>query len=135
METGGGILARLGEKTLGWILLAVIVLLAGGVVMMDPQTRSAILAGIWHTLVWIVITAALPWSGRLFMTRILAVGSNWAGLAVMAAFTLINLIVGLVLLGGLPGGGWGWLAALAALAVAGTYNYLVSEYLAEQAGG
>jgi hypothetical protein len=36
---------------------------------------------------------------------------------------------------GWPASFWGWGAALAALAVAGTYNYLVTEYLAEMSGG
>ena len=34
-----------------------------------------------------------------------------------------------------PNGGWFWFACLAALSLAGTYNYLVTEYLSEMAGG
>ncbi len=134
-NTGGGILGRLGEKVLGWVALALIVVLGVAIWRMGPEMRGAILSGIWHTILWVVIAGALPWLSRLFIRRILEIGSNVASLILIASYTLINLVVGIVLMGGLPGGGWGWLAALAALAVAGTYNYLVNEYLAEQAGG
>ena len=82
-----------------------------------------------------MIAAALPWSVRLFIRRILEIGSNWASLSLLAAFVLVDAVAGLLLLGGFPTGGWSWIAALAALAVAGTYSYLVAEYLSEQAGG
>ena len=58
-----------------------------------------------------------------------------AGVVLLGVLTLVDAIVGLILMQGWPRGGWSWLAALAALAVAGLYNYLVAEYLAEKAGG
>lgn len=136
METsGGGILGRLGEKVLGWIALGLLILLGVGIWQMGPEGRGALFGAIWRTLFWIALTAGLPWLSRLFIRRVLAVGSNWAGVTLIAVYTLVNAVVGIILVGGFPGGGWGWLAALAALAVAGTYNYLVNEYLAEMAGG
>jgi hypothetical protein len=132
--TGGGILGRLGEKVLGWVALALIVLLGVGIWRMGPEARGAILDGIWRTLCWIVVAAALPWSARLFIGRLLAVGSNWAGFGLLAVFAVVDVVAGLALMGGLPTGGWGWFAGLAALAVAGTYNYWVAEYLAETSG-
>ena len=136
METsGGGILGRLGEKVLGWIALGLLILLGVAIWQMGPEMRGRIIGGIWRTGVWLVIAGALPWSARLFIRRIVEIGSNWAGVILIASLTLVNLVAGLILMQGLPSGGWGWLAALTALAVAGTYNYLVTEYLAEQAGG
>jgi hypothetical protein len=136
METsGGGIFGRLSEKVLGYIALALIVLAGIGLWQMGAEGRGALWGGIWRTTAWLVITAAIPWTARLFIGRILEIGSNSAGLALIAGFTLANGIVGLILLGGLPAGGWGWTASLAALAAAGTYNFLVAEYLSEQAGG
>jgi hypothetical protein len=134
-STGGGILGRLGEKFLGWIALGLLILLGIGIWQMGPTGRAAVWSGIWRTLMWIAIAGGLPWLSRLFVRRILEIGSNWAAVIVIAAYTLVDAILGLVLMGGLPGGGWSWLAALAALAVAGTYNYLVNEYLAEMSGG
>lgn len=135
METGGGgILGRLGEKVLGWLALAALLGLGFAIYQMGPQARGAILDGAAKTLFWIVLCAALPWSSWFFIRRLLAFGTNWAGFALLAGFLLIEVLVGLYLLGGPPAGGWGWLASLAAVAVAGTYNFLVTEYLAEQYG-
>ena len=132
--TSGGILGRLGEKVVGWIALGCLIALGVAIYQLGPDGRQAIWSGIWKSGVWLAIAAALPWTARLFIRRIIEVGSNWVGLALISAYVLVDAVVGIVLLGGLPGGGWGWTAALAALAVAGTYNFLVAEYLAEQAG-
>jgi hypothetical protein len=135
METQGGILARLGEKVLGWIALGMLILLGIGIWQMGPEGRGALWSGIWRTAVWLVVATVLPWSVRLLITRLLEISSNWVGVALLAGLTLVNLGLGLILLQGLPSGVWGWLSSLAALAIVATYNYLVTEYLAEQAGG
>ncbi len=138
IETSGGrmlgLLGKLGDKILTMIAIALVGLGAYALYRLGPDGRAALWAGIWHTVAWVVIAAALPWSGKLYVRRLLDVGSNWAGIAAISALTLIDLIVGRVLMGAWPGGGWAWLASLAALAAAGSYNYLVTEYLAEQAG-
>jgi hypothetical protein len=131
----GGMLGRLLEKVLSLVALALVVLCGVAVYRMEPQTRQAIWAGIWRTAAWVVLAGGLPWVGRLFIGRLLEVGSNWAGAVWLSLLTLVDAIVGLILMRGWPSGGWSWLAALAALAVAGLYNYLVAEYLAEKAGG
>ncbi len=136
METpGGGILGRLTEKIVGWIALGLLVLLGVVIWRMDPATRSAIWSGIWRTAAWVVIVIAVPWSARLFMKRVLEISSNWAGTVLLACLVVADVVAGLVLMHGLPASGWGWLLALGTLAVAGLYNYLVTEYLAQQAGG
>ena len=134
METSQGIFGRLGEKILGWIALALIASIAIAIWRMEPETRAAIWEGIWTTIAWVAIAAALPWSARFFIKRIMDVGSNWAAFALVGGFVLLDIIAGLVLKDGFPGGGWSWFFSLAALAVAGTYNYLVTEYLSDQTG-
>lgn len=222
--TGGGILGRLGEKVLGWVALALLILIGIAIWRMDPVVKTAIWQGIWRTIFWVAIAAALPWSARFFIRRILDAGTNWAGVGLLAVFVAVDLGAGLLLLSGcdatvevrrlvvaseaedgtpqeesqLPAvppsadmagvvrekladvaegaadvakkaaeqlradddgdasgtemdaaaeakaaedetghghGGWFWFACLAALALAGTYNYLVTEYLSEMAGG
>jgi hypothetical protein len=135
METSGGFLGRVGERVVSWIALGLLILLGIAIWRMQPETRTAIWENTWRTSVWVVLAAAIPWSGAAFMSRLLAVGSNWAGVALLGAYCVLDLGLGIALLRGWPAGGWGWFAALAALGVAGTYNYLVSEYLAERAGG
>jgi len=133
--TGGGILGRLGEKLLTWIGLALLVFLAIAIWRMEPETRAAIWSGIWRTVVWVAIAAAVPWSAKLFIRRILETGTNWAGVGLLAGLLAVDLLAALLLMTGWPAGFWSWLAALGAIALAGTYNYLVTEYLSEMAGG
>ncbi len=139
METSGGrmlgLLGKLGDKILTMIAFALVLLGAYALYRMGPEGRGALWTGITHTIAWVVIAGAIPWSSKAFVRRLLAVGSNWAGVAAIAAFTLVDLVAGRILMGGWPASGWGWVASLAALAVAGSYNYLVTEYVAEQAGG
>jgi len=132
-------LGRVGERLLGWIgfliALGLVALLGVAIWRMGPDGRAALWAGIWRTALWLGIAAALPWVTRLLIRRLLEVGSNWAGVILLGCLTAADLVAGLVLMKGWPSGGWGWVASLAALAAAGTYNYLVTEYLAQQAGG
>lgn len=132
--TGGGILGRLGEKVIGWIALGLLIAIGIAIWRMGPEGRDAIWNGIWRTGMWVAIVAGLPWSAKLFIRRILEVGSNWAGVGLVGGLLAVDLIAALVL-GGLPGSFWGWVAGLGALAIAGTYNYLVTEYVSEMAGG
>jgi hypothetical protein len=132
---GGGILGRLTERIVGYVALGLIVLAGVALYRMGPAGRDALWQGAWRTAAWLAIAAVVPWMARLFIGRLVELGSNWAGVVLIAAFTIVDLLVGLLLIGGLPVGGWSWLAAVASLAVAGTYNYLVSEYLAQQAAG
>ena len=211
-STGSGIFGRLGERVLGWIALGLLIALVVGIFLMDPVTRTSIWQGIWRTIFWVLIVAALPWAGRFFIRRILEIRTNWASFGLLTAFTVVDLGFGLVLMSGCdatvaerqaaigeeekadepalpkipptsltdaareaaaealtkmadsiapdedagasassaaPGGetpgenaeeepassSWFWFACLTALAVAGTYNYLVTEYLTEMAGG
>jgi hypothetical protein len=136
METpGGGVLGRLGEKVLGWIALALLIAIGVGIWQMPAETKGAIWSGLWRSVVWVAAAAAVPWSARLFIGRVLEQGSNWAGAALIVSYTVIDLVLGVCLMTGWPAGAWGWLAGLGALGAATTYNYLVTEYLAEMSGG
>ena len=135
METRAGLLARLGEKTASWVILALVVFLGITIYQMPAETKAAIWSGIWRTNVWLLIVAAVPWSARLYITRVLEAGSNWAGVVLIASLVAVDILVAVLLMSAWPAGAWSWFACLGALAVAGTYNYLVTEYLAEMAGG
>jgi len=136
METPrGGILGRLAEKTLGWIILGLLIFVGIMIWKMEPETRAAIWSSIWRTVVWGVIAAGVPWSAKLFIRRILDAGTNWAAVGLLGGLLAVDIIAAILLMTGWPGSVWSWLAAIGALAVAGTYNYLVTEYLSEMAGG
>lgn len=131
---GGGILGRLSEKVLGYIALAIVLLVGIAVYQMPAETKGAIWSGIWRSIVWVIIAAGVPWSAALFVRRVLEISSNWAGVGLVAGLTLVDLIAGVVLMTAWPSGGWTWAAAIGAIAVAATYNYLVAEYLADTSG-
>lgn len=130
----GGILGRLGEKVLGWIALALLLLAAWAVYQTPAATKAAIWSGVWRTVAWVLFAIAWPWIGALLVRHVAAAGSNWAGLAWLGGLLAGNLLAAALLMTGLPGGLWSWIGALALLAAAATYNFLVSEYLAERAG-
>lgn len=131
---GGGILGRLSEKVLGYVALAIVALVGFAIYQMPGETKAAIWSGIWRSIVWVIIAAGVPWSAALFVRRVLEFSTNWAGVGLVVGLTLVDLIAGVVLMTAWPSGGWTWAAALGAIAVAGTYNYLVAEYLADTAG-
>jgi hypothetical protein len=133
--TSSGILGRLGEKTLGWIILGLLIFLGIAIYRMPSETRAAIWSGIWRSTAWVLIAAAVPWSAKLYIRRILDASTNWAGAGLLAALTAVDLLAAALLMTGWPGGVWSWLAAIGTLAVAATYNYLVVEYLSDMAGG
>lgn len=133
METAGGMLSRLIERTIGWVILAALIGLGVLIWQMSPETRSAILSGIWRSTAWLLLALATPWAAALFIGRILSAGTNAAAAALLAGLSLVNILTGVMLLTGWPSGAWRWSAAVAALVGAGTYNFLVAQYLAERA--
>jgi hypothetical protein len=131
MEGPRGITGRLFEKILGWVALGLLIALGFAIYKIGPEV---VWNGFWRTVVWTGVVAALPWSARLFMGRLIEFGSNWAGFVLLAVLVLVDTVIGRALLQHWPISAWGWIAGLAAVAIAGTYNFLVAEYLSEQAG-
>lgn len=132
MESPGlGMLGRVGEKVLGYIALALLVLGGIAIYQVPAETKGAIWSGVWRTAAWLVFSAVWPWVTWLFIRRIAELGTNLAGLVLVGGLLVGNLIVAALLMTGWPAGAWSWLLGLTLLALAGTYNYLVAEYLAE----
>jgi len=129
-----GMLGRLSEKVIGWIALAGLILGAVAVYQMPGETKGAIWSGVWRSVAWVVVAAALPWTSWLFIGRIAHAGTNWAGIALIAAFVVADIVAAMLLMTGWPPTGWAWAGGIAILTVAGSYNYLVAEYLAERSG-
>ncbi len=135
METSGGIFARLIDKALTAIALIGVVAAGLALWQMGPAGRGALWQTIWSIGLWLILIAALPWSGWLLLRRLLTIESNWAGVAWVAALSGADAVLGVWIFGGWPAAAWHWVAALATLIVGGAYNYLVSEYLADELGG
>lgn len=131
---GTTFLSRISERVLSWIALGLVVAAGVGLWQMGPEARAALWSGAWRSVAWLAIVAAVPWSGALFIRRLGDVGSNWVGVALLASLTVVDILAGAALLTAWPSGVWTWLAAMTLLALAGAYNFLVSEYLADRAG-
>ena len=135
METSGGFFGRLAEKVVGWLALALIVGAGIAIWQMGPVTRGAIWDAAWRSAAWFAGAAIVPWSAWFYVRPVLGVGSNWAGVGLIAGLCCVDLLLAGALMTGWPTGGWGWFGGLAALGLAGTYNFLVVEYLADRAEG
>jgi hypothetical protein len=132
--TEGGMASRIVERLLSFLAIALVVALGVWVYRLGPDGRQAVWSAAWRGVVWLAIVAAAPWSGRVFIRRLLEMGSNWAPLAFLGVVLIADVMVGVLLLTAWPASAWGWLLALGALGVAGSYNYLVAAYLADEFG-
>jgi hypothetical protein len=130
-----GFVSRVAERVVSFIALGLVIAAGIGLWQMGPEAREAWWAAIWRTLVWLAVAAALPWVAQLFIGRLLEVGENWVGIALLGGLLVVEVLVGVLLLTAWPTSVWAWLAAIALLGVATAYNYLVAEYLAQRAGG
>lgn len=133
METRG-ILGRLADNMAQILGLGLLLGLGFALWQIGADGRAALWSGIWRSIVWVVIVLAAPWGARPVMKRLMEAGTNWAGAGAVAALVLVDLIAAVLLMTVWPASFWAWVASLAALAIAGTYNYLVLEYLSEQTG-
>lgn len=135
MESSGStMVGRIFERVASWVALALLIGLGVAIWQMPGDTKAAIWSGFWRTTIWLALVAAIPWSAQLFIGRVLDAGTNWAGVVLISAFVVLDVIIGIVLMSAWPASGWAWFATLVALALAGTYNYLVAAYLADTRG-
>lgn len=140
------VFAEIGKFVGSKVAAAVIFLAvaAGGVwCYQHPEAVNAFGRVVKYTLIWLVVTAALPWSSYLFMRPMLAMQSRMTNaqtaslvsLALIAAYTLINIVHALWLAGGGIHGGFTWLVVLLGFAAAGAYNFVICESLARHVDG
>jgi FtsH-binding integral membrane protein len=113
--------------------------LVGGVVVatiawwrMDPVEQEEILGRIGRMISWAVLVLILPWA-TWFLTRWAArKDTNAAGAMLVLSYTLVEA----VLLGWLfdfsLNGAAAWTAFVAAVLVAGFYNVLICDWIAER---
>jgi len=120
----------MGKVVTGLVALAVVV--AGiSFYEMDPATRTALFAGTGHLVAWTGIVLVLPWATFFVTGWIDRLESNLAGAALVAAYTVIEVL----LLGKLFG--WhhdatGWTFFAVGTLLAAVYNVLTCDWLAEK---
>lgn len=135
MEVRRGILGGVTERVLAAVAFALVLFVAYWIYQIPASDKAFIWSVIWRSGMWVALAGVAPWSVKFFIKVLLEQGTNWAGVAAIAGLTFIDIVIGFFLLTGWPASGWTWFAILAALGIMTTYNYLVTEYLAEMAGG
>jgi hypothetical protein len=120
-----------GKVVAGAIALAVV---AGGISWwrMDESTRQMLLSGTGRIISWLGIVLLLPWATFFLTTWIARRQSNAAGALLVAAYTITEA----VLLGWLFGwevpGATAWTFFVVGVLLAGVYNLLVCDWIAEK---
>jgi hypothetical protein len=120
-----------GKVVTGIVALAVV---AGGISWwrMDPGTRAAVVSGTGHALAWLGLVLALPWVGFLVITWVARRQSNLAGAVLVAALTAVEAGVLAWLFHASLAGAAAWVFFAAGVAVAGVYNLLACDWIAEK---
>jgi hypothetical protein len=138
------ILADVGKFVGAKVATAIIFLAvaAGGYwCYQHPESVKAGADVVKLTLVWIVFAAALPWSSYFFMRPLLARQSEMqssqaagaVGVAVIAAFSVLDVLLAFYLAGWSIAGTLTWIVVLLGFAAAAAYNFVICESLARQA--
>lgn len=122
-----------GKVVAGAVTLAVV---AAGISWwrMDEATRQMLLSGTGKIVSWLLIVLLVPWATFFVTTWIAKRESNGAGAALVAAYTLAEVVLlGWLFEWRLPGAtAWAFLAVGALFA--GVYNLLSCDWIAERLG-
>ena len=120
-----------GKVVAGAVTLAV---LAAGISwwQMDPATRQMLLSGTGKIVSWFGVMLLLPWATFFVTTWVAKLESNAAGAAMVAAYTLLEALLLAWLFNWNVHGATAWTFLVAGTLLAGVYNLLVCDWLAEK---
>jgi hypothetical protein len=119
-------------KVISGIAGLVIVLAAISWWRMDPATKDLLLSSTGKIVSWLGIVMLLPWATFFLSARVGRMDSNGASAVLVLGYTLAEAAGLLWLFGwGLPGPtAWSFFAV--GVLVAGVYNLLVCDWIAEK---
>jgi hypothetical protein len=115
----------------GIVALAVVI---GGITWWQtpPETRDAILTATGRILAWLGIVVVLPWASVLLVGWVAKKDSNAAGMWLVGGMTAAEALLLAWLLEWSISGAAGWTFFLLGVVVAGAYNLLICDWLAER---
>ena len=124
-------LKTVGGKIVGGIVAVAVIAIVIVFWQMNPETRSGIFTGTGNLIAWLVIVALWPWVSFAIIRWVNGLGSNLAGGLLVFAYTALELAL-LLWLFGIPGGTLGWAFVGVGLLLAGAYNLLICDWIAEK---
>lgn len=122
-----------GKIVTGLVALAVIAA-AISWWQMEPQTRQMIVSGTGKIVGWFLTVLILPWATFFITTRVAKYDSNLAGAMLVLALTLLEVLLLGWLFNWNISGAAGWTFLIVGGLVAGAYNLLVCDWIAERLG-
>jgi hypothetical protein len=120
-----------GKIVSGVVALGVI---AGGITLwaMDPGARQALLTDSGRILLWLGVILAWPWASFAIIGRVARLESNAAGGVLVAVYTLAEILLAAWLFHWHVHGASAWTFLLLGGLVAGVYNLLICDWIAEK---
>lgn len=120
-----------GKVAAGGVALAVV---AGAIswFQMPPAQRDVILSNLGRAGAWLGVVLLVPWATFFLIGKIARLDSNAAGAVLVAGYTVAE--AGLLgwLFGFTAHGPTGWTLFAAAVLLAGVYNLLACDWIAEK---
>ena len=128
-------LKTVGGKIVGGLVALAVVASAISWYQMDPATRSGILSGAGKIAAWFGVILFVPWASFFLIGRVARLDSNAAGGALVLGMTAVEAAVLAWLFDWGISGATGWVFYAAAVLVAGVYNLLACDWIAEKVSG
>lgn len=124
-------------KYVGGKFLTAILVVAVGLTGYWFYKNPEQIENLWHvikgSLVWLGFVAVLPWALFFAPGMVLKTGSNLAAAAMLVVYLILDILMALWLAGWHIQGTLTWGVVILGFLVAGVYNFMVCDFLAEHA--
>ena len=125
-------LKTVGAKIVGGLVALAVVVSAIAWWQTEPATRDAILSGAGRIAAWFGVVLLVPWASFFLIGRVAKRESNAAGAALVLGITAVEAGVLAWLFDWSIAGSTAWVFYTAAVLLAGVYNLLTCDWIAEK---
>lgn len=101
----------------------------------DPAWRANVVNSIGKSIGWLAAVIVLPWAAFALIGWVARQQSNLAGACLVAGLTIVEAVTLLWLFDFSLSGGAAWAMFIAAILIAGVYNTLACDWIAERVEG
>jgi hypothetical protein len=100
----------------------------------DPATKQQILTVSGHILGWVLLMLIVPWACFWLIAWVAKMESNTAGAILVLMLTIVEAVALAWLFAWSIHGAASWVLYVAAVLIAGVYNVLTCDWIAEKVG-